>query len=100
MRYFRSLMLPAVLAALVVSGGVVPAQEGNVPDQAALEAMARQFAPVTIKADVSALPANERQALGKLVEAGWLMDGLFLRQAWAGNEGLLLKLFFFSRPLV
>jgi hypothetical protein len=92
MKYHRSVMMSAVLVALLAAGSVAVTQEGNVPDQAALEAMARQFAPVTIKADVSALPQNERQALAKLVEAGWLMDGLFLRQAWAGNEGLLMKL--------
>ena len=69
------------------------------PDQAKLEAMARQFAPTEISADISKLPANERQALAKLVQAGWVMDGLFLRQSWAGNEGLLLKLLADQTPL-
>ena len=40
----------------------------------------------------SALPANERRALAKMVEAAQLMDALFLRQVWAGNETLLLEL--------
>ena len=31
--------------------------------------MSARFAPVDIAADISALPANERQALAKLVEA-------------------------------
>jgi hypothetical protein len=69
-----------------------PAQEATVPEQAKLEAAAKQFAPVDLGADVSALPANERQALAKLVEAGWVMDGLFLRQVWGGNEAMLLDL--------
>ena len=48
-------------------------------------------------ADISTLPANEQQALAKLVQAGWMMDALFLRQVWAGNEGLLLNLL--DRPI-
>ncbi len=54
--------------------------------------MAARFAPVDLAADVSALPESERKALGKIVEAARLMDALFLRQAWAGNESLLLEL--------
>ena len=57
------------------------------PEQAKLEAMARQFAPTEIGADVSALPANERQALAKLVQAGWVMDALFLRQVVGRQRG-------------
>ncbi|HEY3384429.1 MAG TPA: hypothetical protein VGK32_21940 [Vicinamibacterales bacterium] len=76
-----------------------PVQEAPVPEQAKLEALARQFAPVEIGADLSKLPANEQQALARLVEAGWVMDGLFLRQVWAGNEGLLLTLLDDKSPL-
>ena len=54
--------------------------------------MTARFAPVDLTADVSPLPTNERQALAKLVEAAKLFDALFLRQAWAGNESMLLTL--------
>jgi hypothetical protein len=57
-----------------------------------LEGMARRFGTVDISADVSSLPANERQALAKLVEAAKVFDALFLRQVWAGNETMLLDL--------
>jgi hypothetical protein len=57
-----------------------------------LQAMARRFAPADLSADISALPANERQALAKLVEAARVFDALFLRQVWAGNESMLLEL--------
>ena len=40
-----------------------------IPDQAALEQMTARFAPTDITADVSGLPAGERQALAKLVQA-------------------------------
>ena len=37
-------------------------------------------------------PTNERQALAHLVDAARLMDSLFLRQVWAGNDALLQQL--------
>jgi len=54
--------------------------------------MATRFAPAEIRADLTALPANERRALGKLVDAARLMDSLFLRQVWAGNDAMLQEL--------
>jgi hypothetical protein len=62
------------------------------PETTKLETMAARFAPVDLTADVAALPANERQALAKLVEAAKVFDALFLRQVWDGNETLLLDL--------
>ena len=54
--------------------------------------MSARFAPVDLSADISPLPPNERQALGKLVAAARVFDALYLRQMWAGNESLLLTL--------
>jgi hypothetical protein len=54
--------------------------------------MAARFAPSDIDADISKLPASERQALAKLVEAARLFDGLFLEQVWAGNTALVAAL--------
>ncbi len=54
--------------------------------------MTARFAPADIGADVGALPVNERQALALLIEAARVMDGLFLRQVWSGNEALLESL--------
>ena len=68
------------------------AAQVRVPDAAQLTSMAARFAPVDLTADVSPLPANERQALAKLVQAARVMDALFLRQVWAGNETMLLDL--------
>ena len=57
-----------------------------------LDAKIAQYAPVTIGADVAALPPHERNALTYIVDAARLMDPLFLEQAWAGNPALLMKL--------
>ena len=54
--------------------------------------MTARFAPADISADVSQLPDNERRALAKLVDAARVMDGIFLRQVWAGNDALLQQL--------
>ena len=82
-------VLSCALAAPVLLGA---AGDTAVPDLATLRTMTARFAPVPITADLSALPATERQALGKLVEAARLMDGLYLEQAWAGNTSMLLDL--------
>ena len=92
------LVIPALLLGAACRPAPAPApapeatKEVAVPEAARIDAMAARFAPVDIAADLSTLPANEQQALAKLVEAARVMDTLFLRQVWAGNETLLLDL--------
>ena len=69
-----------------------PAQNESESEVQRIETMTRRFAPVDLTADISTLPANERQALAKLVEAGKVFDALFLRQVWEGNETMLMDL--------
>jgi len=90
-------MRKILMASIVASSVVVTAQ--TVPDANQLQAMAARFAPVDLAADITALPANERQALAKLVDAAKVMDALFLRQVWAGNEPMLLDLLTNATPL-
>ena len=59
---------------------------------ASLRTRTARFAPVNIEADASALPDHEQRALGHLIEAARLMDGLFLEQVWAGNSSQLARL--------
>jgi hypothetical protein len=51
-----------------------------------------RFAPVEIGASLAGVPDAERRALGRLVQAARIMDALFLRQVWAGNETMLQTL--------
>ncbi len=51
-----------------------------------------RFAPTTLTADLSRLSPGDRQALGKIVAAAKLLDPLFLRQVWSGNDALKAKL--------
>jgi hypothetical protein len=48
-----------------------------------------RLAPIEIGADISSLPPAERRALALIVDAARIMDALFLRQVWAGNETML-----------
>lgn len=63
-------------------------------DQAAadLQAKSARFAPTDLSADITGLPANEREALAHMVRAAQVMDALFLEQVWAGNESMLYAL--------
>src|SRR6187551_20014 len=69
------------------------------PDLAALNKAAAKLAPVDLVVDVAALPASERAALGEMIAAAKIMDALFLRQVWAGNEAVLLDLVRDRSPL-
>ncbi len=88
--------LLTLLSAAVLLTGAAPVAP---PNAAQLQKMTARFAPVDIRVDVSRWPENEQRALAKTVEAAKLMDPLFLRQVWAGNETLLLDLVKDTSPL-
>src|SRR5437867_7555726 len=81
-----------LIAAVLASGAILEAMQKKLPDTVALERMTTRFAATDIGADVSALPRPERTALAKLIDAAKIMDAIFLRQVWAGNEATLLDL--------
>jgi len=80
------------MTSFVAASVALGAQDKGAPSVDQLASMTARYAPVDLAADISKLPANERQALAKLVEAAKVMDTLFLRQVWAGNETMLLNL--------
>jgi hypothetical protein len=73
-------------------GAIALAQGGAVNEATRLQQMAARFAPTEIKVDLAKLSASDRKVLAKLVEASKIMDALFLRQVWTGNEPMLLDL--------
>ncbi len=82
---------------LLVCGWLLAAAPGGqestpMPTLAELQKMTARYAPADIGADLSALPPNERDALARLIEAARIMDALFLRQVWAGNDAMLQDL--------
>jgi hypothetical protein len=93
--------LLSLLPAVFLAGAAQAAEPAApaLPNAAQLQRMTARFAPVDLKADLSKLPENEKQALAKTLQAARLMDVLFLRQAWVGNEALLLDLLKDTTPL-
>ncbi|MFP2962674.1 dipeptidyl-peptidase 3 family protein [Myxococcus sp. 1LA] len=94
--------LLSLLGAALLSGAATAAEKTpptRFPDAAELQRQTARFAPVELRVDLKALPDTERQALARIVQASKLMDTLFLRQRWAGNEPLLLDLVKDESPL-
>src|SRR5687767_1946718 len=78
---------------VLISGLAPMAQDGTqMPTLAELQKLTARYAPADIGADIAALPRNEREALSRLIDAARIMDALFLRQVWAGNDAMLQEL--------
>lgn len=92
----KLLALCGVILLLVACRGAAPTEapvsQQPDPEVQKLKTMAARFAPVDIGANVSALPPSEQQALAKIIDAARLMDVLFSRQVWSGNETMLKDL--------
>ena len=59
----------------------------------------RRFAPTVLTANTARLSAGDRKALAKIIAAAKLLDPLFLRQVWSGNDQLFKKLSADKTPL-
>ncbi|CAG8549422.1 18819_t:CDS:2 [Racocetra fulgida] len=51
-----------------------------------------RYALVSLRADLTSFTENEKIAISRLVAAGKLIDRIYLRQKWKGNEALLDQL--------
>jgi len=92
-----AVLLAAAIAMMAAEAS--PARAEALPTAAELKQLSARLAPVDLTADLARLSPAERAALARLVRAAELMDTLFMRQAWAGNETLLLQLAQDSSPL-
>ena len=75
------LVLPLNMAVLVGGQRAQRLGAGN-----SLTAKIRRFAPTTLTANTATLSPGDRKALAKIIEAAKLLDPLFLRQVWSGND--------------
>jgi len=50
-----------------------------------------RYAEVTLSADLSHLSEGDRQAVGLLIDAGQIIDGLFWQQVWGDRQDLLAR---------
>ncbi|MFL6351212.1 MAG: dipeptidyl-peptidase 3 family protein [Bryobacteraceae bacterium] len=61
--------------------------------------MASRFAPTPLTVDITRLGSSDHKALIKLIEAGHVIDHIFLQQLWSGNEKLYRQLRQDTSPL-
>src|SRR5438270_480556 len=64
----------------------------SLPTLSQLQQMTNRFAPTRLDLDTSQLSAGDRQALAKLIEAGRLLDDVFMQQLWSGDAAMFKKL--------
>lgn len=57
-----------------------------------LSADIARYAPTVISADTGSLSAGDRRALRSLIRAAAVIDTIFLRQTWSGNEATMHRL--------
>src|SRR5271154_5845301 len=54
--------------------------------------MRARFAPAPLRVDASRLSSGDRAALVKLIDAGRVVNRIFLQQLWGGNPALQSRL--------
>ncbi|MBA2703718.1 MAG: hypothetical protein H0U60_07690 [Blastocatellia bacterium] len=91
MKIVVSLLLLSTLLMTGISG-MQRRGNGKLTGDPELAKKIARFAPTILTADVSKLSARDRQALAKIIAAAKLLDPLFLRQVWSGNDALQAKL--------
>jgi hypothetical protein len=70
-----------------------PASSPNAaPSADELNQMAARFAPAPLDVDLSGLSKGDKKALAKLIEAGRIVNHLFMQQFWSGDLALYDKL--------
>ncbi|MGH9928791.1 MAG: dipeptidyl-peptidase 3 family protein [Pyrinomonadaceae bacterium] len=91
MRTFISLLLFSTLLLMDISAMQRRAGKKAAGDPELAKKIAR-FAPTTLTAKTARLSPGDRKALYKIIAAAKLLDPLFLRQVWSGNDELYKKL--------
>ena len=88
----RLLCLIVLLPALLAVQPKPALSAEHIPDLAELEKMAARFAPTELRVDTASLSSGDQKALVKLIEAGRVMNEIFLDQMWSGNDAERAKL--------
>lgn len=90
------------LAGLMLAGVLSLSCTSHKDDDQAMHALAQKkdrFIPAPLQSDLTRLSAGDRAALTKLVAAARVIDTLYRRQVWSGNEQLLARLESDTSPL-
>ncbi len=92
MRFPLALLVIVSFMSTETAGGHATSAPAAFPNAVQLDHMAAQFAPTPLPVDASHLDPGDRQALVKLIQAGHVIDHIFLQQLWSGNEDLQRRL--------
>ena len=76
---------PSSPSTAAVDTAVATAQSTAMADRVA------RYAEVSLTADLSHLSDGDRQAIGLLIDAGQIIDGLFWQQVWGDRDALLAQ---------
>src|SRR4029079_9946334 len=91
MKVFVSLILLTTLLMANISGMQRRGNKAAAGDAELAKKISR-FAPTVLTANIARLSRVDRKALSKIIAAAKLLDPLFLRQVWSGNDALHQKL--------
>ena len=99
-----ALLVLAALAAACSGPASAPSAPAATPERVdpvmtTLATQTARFAPTDLSADVASLPESERKALAHMIRAAQVMDALYLRQVWAGNDAMLATLVADDTPM-
>src|ERR1700682_260101 len=92
MKPWMKIISPALTVALMAVVPGLRARSTNMETPTSLAAKIRRFAPTVLTADTTNLAPHEARALRQISAAAKLLDPLYRRQIWSGNEALLKKL--------
>src|ERR1700730_18038022 len=94
--------VPPIIVSLIILVGVanIPARaqtskrktSKSAPGLSQLQKMTARFAPTPLRVNASKLSTADRQALVKLIEAGRIMNDIFMAQYWSGDSALYARL--------
>ena len=92
MRFGKTLVIMTLLVTLSMTVSSNQNARRRPADDPALAKKIARFSPTVLTADLSQLSPGDRKALTKIIAAAKLLDPLFLRQVWSGNDALKQKL--------
>ncbi len=92
MRRLLTFLLVSTIMATAQKPPAPASAENSFPNADELNQMAARFAPAPLDVDLSGLSEGDKKALAKLIEAGRIVNHLFMQQFWSGDLALYDKL--------
>jgi hypothetical protein len=92
MRRLLTFLLVSTIMATAQKPPAPASSPASFPTADELNQMAARFAPVNLEVDLSSLSAGDKKALAKLIDAGRIVNHIFMQQFWSGDLALYQKL--------